>query len=71
MPIFPSFSNATFDPNLTTLMGQAFELAVGFLMYVPPQIIQEVMANRIIEAAHKGERNVERLRDAALIGVVR
>ena len=53
----------------TSLMGDAFDLAMGLLNIVPAKIVQEAMANRIIEAAQNGERNVHQLRDAALVGL--
>ena len=34
-----------------------------------PAVVHEVMIKRIIVAARKGERNVTRLRDAALTGL--
>ena len=34
-----------------------------------PEIVQEVIAQRIVGAAHKGERELMRLRDFALAGV--
>jgi hypothetical protein len=49
-------------------MGEAFERALKLFDVAPPKIAQEALANRIIEAAHKGERDVDRLVDAALVG---
>ena len=69
MPVFPISQNAVFEPGLTSLMGDAFDQAMGLLSDVPPKIVKEAMANRIIEAARQGERNVDRLRDAALSGM--
>ena len=54
MPVFPIFENVTFDPVLTKLMGDAFDRAMVLLSIVPAKIVQEAMANRIIEATHKG-----------------
>ena len=34
-----------------------------------PDVVHEIMIKRIIAAARKGERNVTRLRDAALTGL--
>jgi hypothetical protein len=65
MPILPSFEHAVFEPDVTKRMGQAFDLALKVLAHAPPLVVQECMANRIIEAARHGERDVERLRDAA------
>ena len=63
------FPNAVFEPTLTSLMGAAFDEAVRLLGAVPSKINQEAMASRIIEAAGQGERNVARLREAALMGM--
>jgi hypothetical protein len=65
MPVLPSFQHAVFDTAVIKLMGEAFDLALKSLAYSPPLVVQECMANRIIEAAHLGERDVKRLRDAA------
>jgi len=46
-------------------MGEAFDLAKAALAHEPPLVVQECMANRIIEAARNGERDVKHLRDAA------
>ena len=67
--VFPIFAGATFNPAMTRLMGDAFDSAMRSLSVVPPQIVQEAMANRIIEATGQGERNVDRLRAAALKGL--
>jgi hypothetical protein len=70
MPILPILENAAFDPALTKLMGDAFDRAIALLSFVPAKIVQEAMANRIIEAVHEGERSVDRLRDVAVAGIV-
>jgi hypothetical protein len=67
MPIFPIFDDAVFGPTRIKLMGEAFERALK-LFNAPSSAAKEAMANRIIEAAHKGERDVDRLLDAALAG---
>ena len=59
------FGGATF-PNI----GRAFDLACKELNDAgQPDVVHEVMIKRIIAAARKGERNVTRLRDAALTGL--
>jgi hypothetical protein len=61
------FGGATF-PNI----GRAFDLACKELNDAgQPDVVHEVMIKRIIGAARKGERNVTRLRDAALTGLRR
>jgi hypothetical protein len=48
-------------------MGEAFDAACKDLHDGgQPFVVREVMARRIIAAAHKGERDVGRLRDVAL-----
>jgi hypothetical protein len=42
------------------------DLARSQLGLAPPMVVQECMANRIIEATLAGERDLKRLRDAAL-----
>ncbi len=54
MPIFPIFDNAIFGPAQTKLMGEALELAIGLFDIPPAKIVKEAMANRIIEAVHRG-----------------
>ena len=50
------------------LMGEALELAIGLFDIPPAKIVKEAMANRIIEAVHRGDRGVDELVDAALVG---
>ena len=50
-----------FDDRVTSLLGQAFDAACR-----EPPIVYEVIAQRIIEAAKKGERDVDRLSRAGL-----
>jgi hypothetical protein len=69
MPIFPiSLADAAFGPTRTKAMGEAFERALKMYEIAPSEIAKEAMANRIIDAAHRGERDVDRLVDAALTG---
>jgi hypothetical protein len=69
MPVFPIVENVVFRPPLLELMGDAFDTAMGSLSVVPSKIAQEAMANRIIQAAHEGERDMDRLREVALTGM--
>jgi hypothetical protein len=56
-----------FDDHATKAMGEAFEAACRALHDTgQPQIVYEVIAKRIIDAAQSGERDVDRLRDAGL-----
>jgi hypothetical protein len=55
------------DDGLTKLVGQAFDAACRELHdRGQPPIVQEILAKRIIDAVRRGERDPERLRDAAL-----
>ena len=60
--------HAVFGPTRTKLMGEAFERAIGLFEIAPPKGAREAMANRIIEAVHRGECDVDQLVDAALVG---
>jgi hypothetical protein len=70
MPLRFTHQNVSFDADATRLMGYAFDHAIVHLTVRPPKIVQECMANRIIEAANAGERDVIRLSAAALNGMV-
>jgi hypothetical protein len=75
--ILPFIRNRTeFDDDATRLMGEAFDAACQNLYEAkspalareidPPMLVREIIAKRIIEAAEKGERDLSRLRAAAL-----
>jgi hypothetical protein len=56
-----------FDDAATKLMGEAFDAACDAMHDTgQPHVVYEVMAKRIMAAASKGERDLTRLRDAAL-----
>ena len=58
---------ADFDEETTRLMGEAFDAARASLHDKgQPEVVYEIIAKRIIEAAKKGERDPTRLRDAGL-----
>jgi hypothetical protein len=60
--------DGSFDPELTRAMGQAFDAAreqVGDA----GQSVYEAIAEQIITAARKGERDPVRLRNAGLAGL--
>ena len=65
--ILPFISRVVFDDADTRIMGEAFDAACREIRATgqPPRV-REVMAKRIIDAARTGERDVTRLRDAAL-----
>ncbi len=59
-----------FDDATVRSIGMAFDLACQELDDAgQPDVVHEVMVKRIIAAARRGERNVTRLRDAALTGL--
>jgi hypothetical protein len=56
-----------FDPEATHLMGEAFDLACGSMSNDGQlNVVKEVIAKRIIKAAHKGERDPVQLCERAL-----
>jgi len=65
--ITPFLSQHAFDPEITKLMGQAYDAAFGELGdRTPPALLKEIIAKRIIEAAEQGERDPKRLCASAL-----
>jgi hypothetical protein len=62
-----------FDDAATKVMGEAFDAACATLYGTvqPEKVVQESIARRIIAAARKGERDVERLRRSGLAGLAR
>jgi hypothetical protein len=60
-------TGAVFDDHATQIMGESFEAACKELHDKgQPQIVYEVIAKRIIDAAKNGERDIDRLRNAGL-----
>lgn len=56
-----------FDDEATRIMGEAFDAACqGLQDGGQPDLVREIIAKHIIEAAKKGERDPARLRDAGL-----
>ena len=67
--VLPYFQCAAFDPDMTHIMGEAFDRACEDLHVVgQPDIVREVIASRIINAARDGERDPRRLYEQALKG---
>ena len=59
---FVQKSGVVFDDNVTALLGQAFDAARRELHDKgQPDVVYEIIAGRIIEAAKKGERDVAKL----------
>ena len=65
MAIRPFLNGETFGPETTRLVGVAFETARASVNR-PADLSDEMIARTIIELAKAGERNVERLCEAAL-----
>jgi hypothetical protein len=65
--ILPFGPRGVFDDATTRVMGEAFDAACKELHDAGPSaVIQEIMAKCIVAAARTGERDVARLRNAAL-----
>jgi hypothetical protein len=63
-------SGIVFDDLVTQVMGEAFDTACKELHDKgQPEIVYEVIAKRIIDAAKKGERDPIRLRKAGLTAI--
>jgi hypothetical protein len=71
MPIRAYLDGHKFDGELIRLMGIAFKMALGSFCATPAHDdpIRSTLAHRIIAQAQAGERNPERLCDAALNAV--
>jgi len=69
MSIHSFVKPGAFEPEAIAAMSQAFDAACKELSDTgQPQIVLEVIAERIIAAASIGERDPVRLREAALRG---
>ena len=67
MSIHSFVKPGAFEPEAVTVMSQAFDAAWKELSDTgQPQIVLEVIAERIIATASIGERDPVRLREAAL-----
>jgi len=70
MSIVPFIRHGVFDPEAIAVMSEAFDAACKELHDSgQPEIVREVIAERIIELAATGELNPARLREAALVGL--
>ena len=64
------FQRAEFGPETVDILGQAYEKAQKSLHDKgQPNIVQEVIAERIIAAAQTGERDPDKLCEKALIAL--
>jgi hypothetical protein len=68
--VTPIFKGAAFDAQETQIMGSAFEKACKALNDgEQPDLIKEIVAKHIVEAAKDGERDPDRLCERALIAM--
>jgi hypothetical protein len=64
---FITRSETAFDDDVTRIMGLAFDSAcAGLHQRNLSQVVREVIAERIIEAAKRGERDLGRLSSFAI-----
>ena len=62
--------HSEFDDTLIEPMGAEFDAVCRELHDTgQPPIVQEILARRIVDALRRGERDPERLRDAALSAI--
>jgi hypothetical protein len=59
-----------FDADVTKLMDEAFHQAVDAMGFLSVERVLRAMVERMADAARQGERDVTRLRGAALRGIV-
>jgi hypothetical protein len=65
-------SENAFDLEVVALLVEAYDSALKSLHdRGQPEIVREIIAERIIEAAKKGERNPDRLCEAGLVAMRR
>jgi hypothetical protein len=72
--IIPFLNGQSFDPELTKIMGHAYDLARKELHdRGQPAIVQEIIADRIIALVRTGERDPARICQQALsaLGLIR
>ena len=60
----PPFTNV--DPQTAAILGAAYDEALARLLD-QPDVVRELVAKRLVALATRGERNIHRLCDEALI----
>ena len=55
-----------FDPETATILGAAYDEALARLLD-QPDVVRELVAKRLVALATRGERNIHKLCDEALI----
>jgi hypothetical protein len=66
MPIRQFLQGTSFEPEAVEAMGEAFDSAWRVVRHSRIPTTQQALAEKIIAAAARGERDPERLRDIAL-----
>ena len=67
MTLVTEFHQAAFEPEVVRAMTTAYDRALQELKdQNQPELVKEVLAKRIVEAAKGGERDCERLAEIAL-----
>jgi hypothetical protein len=67
--VLPFIRHAIFDPEAAALLGAAYDKAITALgSGSRPEIVEELIARRIVARAAQGERDPDRLFEAALRG---
>ena len=65
--VIPFFQDASFDPETTHIMGQAYDSACKVLHHIgQSEVVKGVIAKRIIDVAKTGERDPNQLCKRAL-----
>ena len=65
--IVPVFRGSGFDAEATKVLGNAYDIACRALHSKgQPPVVQEFLAKKILESAHRGERDPDRLAASAL-----
>ena len=65
--IYPYLLGHSFDPEITRAMGAAYDKARELLHNMgQPEVVQEVIADRIINVAKTGERDPDRICQRAM-----
>jgi hypothetical protein len=57
---------ANFDPETAAILGAAYDEALARLLD-QPDVVRELVARRLVALATRGERNIYKLCDEALI----
>ena len=61
--------HTTFDPEAAAALGAAYDRAIAGIHMHHPKFVRDVIAKRIVSLGARGERDPERLCEAALSGL--